>query len=98
MPPGFVVTVHAYRRYYEASGLAARVTARIGWLELDDPTAYVTDITTPAERGRGMAWREDSRRPRSRCHWQERSRGGTCACSWHWEPWDSPGWRASNGV
>lgn len=37
VPPGFVVTVEAYRRYYEASGLAREVTARIGRLELDDP-------------------------------------------------------------
>lgn len=37
VPPGFVVTVRAYRRYDEASGLAAEVTARMGRPELDDP-------------------------------------------------------------
>ena len=37
VPPGFVVTVHAYRRFYEASGLAAEISSRIARLELDDP-------------------------------------------------------------
>ena len=37
VPPGFVITVAAYQRFYEASGLTGEITERIGRLELDDP-------------------------------------------------------------
>ena len=37
VPAGFVVTVDAYRRFYEASGLAGEITARIQSLEIDNP-------------------------------------------------------------
>ena len=37
VPPGFVVTVEAYRRFYEASGLAAEITSRIRSLDIDNP-------------------------------------------------------------
>ena len=37
VPQGFVVTVDGYRRFYEASGLAKEITARIQSLEIDNP-------------------------------------------------------------
>lgn len=37
VPSGFVITVTASRRFYEASGLAREITGRIARLELDDP-------------------------------------------------------------
>ena len=37
VPSGFVITVTAYRRYYEASGLGREITRRIARLEPDDP-------------------------------------------------------------
>lgn len=37
VPGGFVVTVDSYRRFYEASGLASEITARIQSLEIDNP-------------------------------------------------------------
>ena len=43
VPPGFVVTVEAYRRFYEGSGLAADITARIAQLNVDDPDRLRAD-------------------------------------------------------
>ena len=37
VPPGFVVTVDAYRRFEEASGIGAQLTARLARLNVDDP-------------------------------------------------------------
>lgn len=37
VPRGFVVTVDAYQRFYDRSGIAADVSARIRNLELDEP-------------------------------------------------------------
>src|SRR5690606_5203415 len=37
VPPGVVITVDAYDRFYEASGLAAEVSRRLERLEVDDP-------------------------------------------------------------
>ena len=37
VPSGFVVTVDAYRRFYEASGLAAEIGRRVKAIDLDDP-------------------------------------------------------------
>jgi len=37
VPRGFVVTVDAYGRFYEASGVAAEVSRRLERLEVDDP-------------------------------------------------------------
>jgi pyruvate,water dikinase len=37
VPPGFVVTVDAYRRFADESGLAAQVAARLETLDVDDP-------------------------------------------------------------
>jgi pyruvate, water dikinase len=37
VPPGFVVTVDAYRRFAEATGVAARVRERLATLDVDDP-------------------------------------------------------------
>jgi len=37
VPPGFVITVDAYGRFYEASGVAAEVSRRLERLEVDDP-------------------------------------------------------------
>ena len=36
VPPGFVVTVEAYRRFADASGIAARVAERLTRLDVDD--------------------------------------------------------------
>jgi len=37
VPPGFVVTVDAYRRFAEANGLDAQVAERLSKLDVDDP-------------------------------------------------------------
>ncbi|HEY8484819.1 MAG TPA: phosphoenolpyruvate synthase [Longimicrobiales bacterium] len=37
VPPGFVVTVEAYHRFYEESGIADEVRARLARLDVDDP-------------------------------------------------------------
>src|SRR5690606_17470883 len=37
VPPGFVITVDAYGRFYEASGVAEEVSRRLERLEVDDP-------------------------------------------------------------
>ena len=37
VPPGFVVTVDAYRRFYQTSGIADEVAARLSRLNADDP-------------------------------------------------------------
>ena len=37
VPSGFVVTVDAYRRFYEASGLQAEIGRRVKVIDLDDP-------------------------------------------------------------
>ncbi|HET7458196.1 MAG TPA: phosphoenolpyruvate synthase [Gemmatimonadaceae bacterium] len=37
VPPGFVVTVDAYRRFAEANGIEAAVAERIARLDVDDP-------------------------------------------------------------
>lgn len=44
VPPGFVVTVDAYRRFYQASGIADEVAARIARLNVDDP-AQLRDVS-----------------------------------------------------
>ncbi|MFO7259628.1 MAG: phosphoenolpyruvate synthase [bacterium] len=37
VPPGFVITVDAYARFFEASGVAAEVSRRLERLDVDDP-------------------------------------------------------------
>lgn len=37
VPPGFVVTADAFRRFFEASGLATEVAGRLERLDVDDP-------------------------------------------------------------
>ncbi|MBI4498610.1 MAG: phosphoenolpyruvate synthase [Chloroflexi bacterium] len=44
VPPGFVVTVDAYRRFYQESGLADEVAARLARLNVDDP-AQLRDVS-----------------------------------------------------
>ncbi|WP_373046117.1 phosphoenolpyruvate synthase [Vulgatibacter sp.] len=39
VPPGFVVTVEAYRRFLEESGLAAEIDRRLAALDVDDAAA-----------------------------------------------------------
>lgn len=39
VPPGFVVTIDAYRRFADAGGLAAQVASRLAKLDVDDPHA-----------------------------------------------------------
>src|SRR5689334_17068257 len=39
VPPGFVVTVDAYRRFAGANGIDARVAERLERLDVDDPDA-----------------------------------------------------------
>ncbi len=36
VPPGFVITVEAYQRFYQASGVAEEVATRLGRLDVDD--------------------------------------------------------------
>ncbi|MBI2952693.1 MAG: phosphoenolpyruvate synthase [Chloroflexi bacterium] len=44
VPPGFVVTVDAYRRFYEQSGLGKVVSAQLERLDVDDP-AQLRDVS-----------------------------------------------------
>jgi len=37
VPPGFVVTVEAYNQFYDSSGIASEVAARLEHLNVDDP-------------------------------------------------------------
>jgi pyruvate,water dikinase len=37
VPPGFVVTVEAYRRFAEATGIGARIREQLSTLDVDDP-------------------------------------------------------------
>lgn len=37
VPSGFVITIDAYRRFYEASGIAGEVASRLERLDVDDP-------------------------------------------------------------
>src|SRR5215472_14616960 len=39
VPPGFVLTIDAYRRFYEDNDLASRVAAELSRLDADDPAA-----------------------------------------------------------
>jgi len=63
VPPGFVVTVDAYRRFYEASGIADEVATRLSHLNADDP-AQLRDVS---EALRGLIRRarvpDDVRQP-----------------------------------
>ena len=38
VPPGYVITVDAYWRFYQASGIADQVAAQLAHLDVDDPT------------------------------------------------------------
>ena len=61
IPPGFVITVAAYERALEASGLASRVTAELKGLDINDSAALqrraaairalVADVALPEELG-----------------------------------------------
>jgi pyruvate,water dikinase len=61
IPPGFVITVAAYERALEASGLASRVTAELKGLDINDSAALqrraaairalVGDVALPEELG-----------------------------------------------
>ena len=44
VPPGYVVTVDAYRRFYQASGIGDEVAARLSHLNVDDP-AQLRDVS-----------------------------------------------------
>ena len=44
VPPGFVVTVDAYREFFESSGLADEVKDRLSHLNVDDP-AQLRDVS-----------------------------------------------------
>jgi pyruvate,water dikinase len=44
VPPGYVVTVDAYRRFLQASGIADEVAARLARLDVDDP-AQLRDVS-----------------------------------------------------
>jgi pyruvate,water dikinase len=46
VPPGFVVTTEAFRGFYQASGLAAAVEARLAGLDVDDPAALQATAET----------------------------------------------------
>ena len=50
VPPGYVVTVDAYRRFYRSSGIGDEVAARLSHLNVDDP-AQLRDVS---ERLQGL--------------------------------------------
>ncbi|MGE5102583.1 MAG: phosphoenolpyruvate synthase [Deltaproteobacteria bacterium] len=46
VPPGFILTIEAYRQYYESNELGARVAAELKRIDPDDPAALDRSATT----------------------------------------------------
>jgi len=46
VPPGFVLTIEAYRQFYESNELGPRVAAELKRIDPDDPAALERSATT----------------------------------------------------
>lgn len=62
VPPGFVVTVDAYRRFYEASGIGGAIEERLSGLDVDDDAALREAAEAIQSRVRGAAIPDEVRR------------------------------------